>query len=61
MNSGLGASQYVLKSSLVYCFGPAIIFIGDPQVDPLYLFAYRLARDQEETSTSRVGRRRGPS
>ena len=33
-------------------FGPAIVLLGDPRVDPLSLFACRMARGQEETSTS---------
>ena len=33
--------------------------LRDPRVDPLSLFAYRMMRGQEETSTSQVGRRRG--
>ena len=33
--------------------------LRDPQVDPLSLFACRLMRGHDETSTSHVGRRKG--
>ena len=36
-----------------------MILLGDPRVDPFSLFACRMMRSQEETSTSQVGRRRG--
>ena len=36
-----------------------IVLPRDPRVDPLYLFACRIMRGQEETSTSQVGRRKG--
>ena len=36
-----------------------IVLPRDPRVDPLSLFSCRMMRGQEETSTSRVGRRKG--
>ena len=38
-----------------------IVLLRDPRVDPLSLFACRMMRGQEETSTSQVGRRKGSS
>ena len=38
-----------------------IVLPRDPRVDPLSLFSCRMMRGQEETSTSRVGRRKGSS
>ena len=40
-------------------FGLAIVLLRDPRVDPLSLFACRMTRGQEETSTSQVRLRRG--
>ena len=43
-------------------FGPTIVLVGDRRGNPPFvLFAYRMTRGQEETSTSQVGRSRGPS
>ena len=38
-----------------------IVLLRDPRVDPRSLFAYRMMRGQEKTSTSQVGRRNGSS
>ena len=43
-------------------FGLAIVLVGDRRVDLpffFFLFVYRMARGQEETSTSQVGPRKG--
>ena len=38
-----------------------IILPRDPRVDPRSLFAYRMMKDQEKTSTSQVGRKKESS
>ena len=55
----------VLKNFSVQGFCPAIVLVGDSRVDPppphFFLFACRMTSGQDETSTSQVRRKKGPS
>ena len=57
---GVGSGRFMCVLALlpVWYYGMELIFLSSPL---LLLSACSMARGQEETSTSQVGRRRGPS